>query len=325
MKPGLYQLYASLADGRLHSGAELASSLGITRAAIWKRIQALRALGLDVEGRAGDGYRLAAGARELLDAKRIRAELGKADIVVEVVGAVDSTNARLAEAGSPHATVLLAEAQTAGRGRRGRDWRSPLGQGLYLSLGWHFDRGLAELAPLSLVVGMAAADALEKSARIAVRVKWPNDLTVVDQASGEAKLGGCLVEVAGAADGPCRAIVGVGINLDSGQVLESVGQSATALARHADPMPGRNALAAALIESLATELSRFAAQGFSAQQRARWDYFDALRGRQVRVIRHRQPDQVGQASGIDAHGQLLLRCGTETITFGSGEVSVRVH
>lgn len=316
MKPGLLDLYARLSDGRLHNGAALAEELGITRAAVWKRMQALREMGLEISGTAGDGYRLPH-AVELLDADAISARLATPGIELAVAGAVDSTNARLAAAGSPHQHAVLAEAQTAGRGRRGRGWRSPPGSGLYLSLAWHFESGLAGLAPLSLVVGLTTAETLRQAGGAAVQVKWPNDLFV-----GDAKLGGCLVELGGAAEGPCRAVLGIGINLFRTPAMDDVDQAWTALEDHGRAV-GRNALAASLIDALADALARFDRDGFD-DFLARWRGFDLLHDRPVRLIRGDGSTSRGTARGIDHQGRLMLEVDGKTRPIASGEVSVRV-
>lgn len=317
MKPGLHALYARLADGRLHNGAALAEELGITRAAVWKRMQSLREMGLEISGTAGDGYRLPH-AVELLDAKAIGGHMTATDVEVEIAGAVDSTNARLAAGGSPHAHAIVAEAQLSGRGRRGRGWQSPPGTGLYLSLAWHFESGLAGLAPLSLVVGLTAAETMRTVAGVPVKVKWPNDLFIAD-----AKLGGCLVELGGAAEGPCRAVIGIGINLFRTAAMAAIDQASTTLKEHGANV-GRNALAGELITALSGALNRFDREGFD-DCLARWPAVDALLDRPVRILRADGTETLGKAEGIDRQGRLLLETesGPETIT--SGEVSVRVR
>lgn len=317
MKPDLYQLYARLADGELHSGAPLADEFGISRAAVWKRVQALRDMGLTIPATAGDGYRLERPI-ELLDAEDIRSQTGAAELVVSIAGAVDSTNARLAKAGGRHGHALLAEAQTAGRGRRGRGWQSPPGSGLYLSLAWHFESGLAGLAPLSLVVGLSAAETLRQIGGAPVTVKWPNDLFIDDR-----KLGGCLVEMSGAAEGPCRAVVGVGINLFATPAIERVDQAWTALADHGEPV-SRNRLAGRLLDALASALAHFDRRGFD-DFLVRWPAFDALGDRPVRVIHANGSETQGTARGIDGQGRLVLETGDSRRAIASGEVSVRVR
>lgn len=313
MSPELNELYRRLADGRRHNGAELADELGVTRAAIWKRIESLRQLGLPISGTAGNGYCVESPI-ELLDRKAIESHLRDSIIQVEVVGAVDSTNARLALASSAHGKALVAEAQKLGRGRRGRNWLSPPG-GIYLSLGWRFESGLAGLSPLSLVVGMAAARAIRKACAVEVGIKWPNDLVIDD-----AKLGGCLVEISGAAEGPCQAIIGIGINLNLPESA-AVGQPWTSLARHSAPV-ARNRLVATILASLEKDLQQLDRQGFESF-RTEWQRVDTLAGRRVRVIKADSSDFTGQAEGIDEQGRLLVQQRGRVIALGSGEVSVR--
>src|SRR5690625_1052605 len=309
-------LFARLADGRVHSGAQLADALGISRQAVWKQTGALREMGLDIKARAGRGYQLARPV-ERLDESLVNRLVKSAAVSATVVGAVNSTNQSLLEARAGHGRALLAETQLAGRGRRGRSWVSPPGSGLYVSLAWEFDCGLTRLAPLSLVVGLAAAQCLRPLSGAPASVKWPNDLFI-----GQAKFGGCLVEISGAAEGPCRAVVGIGINLFSNRAMGSVEQAWTTLEDHGNN-PGRNRLAAALLDGLASALEQFEADGF-APFHAEWDQYDALAGLPVRVIAGQKVTLRGTAAGIDKHGQLLVRCDGQIKTVAGGEVSVRV-
>ncbi|WP_333629037.1 biotin--[acetyl-CoA-carboxylase] ligase, partial [Stenotrophomonas cyclobalanopsidis] len=176
------QLLAKLAAGRL-SGDALARELGQTRAAIWKRIQGLRAAGVDIEGRAGEGYGLSR-PLELLDPAAIRAHLPDDAVALlhdlQVAWTVDSTNAELLRCSAPQrgVCVLLAERQTGGRGRRGRSWASPLAAHVYLSVLRLFSGGLGRLAGLSLVAGVAVAEALHDLGYTQAQLKWPNDVLV---------------------------------------------------------------------------------------------------------------------------------------------------
>lgn len=315
MSPELHQVFAHLADGRRHNGAELAETFGVSRAAVWKRIEALRKLGLPVSGTAGSGYRIDYPV-EVLDEAAIRRYLHDASMTIDLLGAVDSTNARLAASRPvPHRRAVVAEGQTSGRGRRGRNWLSPLGGGIYLSLGWHFECGLSGLSALSLVVGMAAARAIRECAGVEAMVKWPNDL-VVDSA----KLGGCLVEISGAAEGPCQAVVGVGINL-SLPADTDLDQAFTCLDRHADTI-ARNALIAAILDRLAVDLARLEQSGFEPF-RERWPQFDALAGRPVQVLKAEGSSWNGTAAGIDEQGCLCIRSRGRMHTVNAGEVSIR--
>jgi BirA family biotin operon repressor/biotin-[acetyl-CoA-carboxylase] ligase len=317
VKAGLYALYARLADGAVHNGAALAEEFELSRAAVWKRMQGLRELGLEIIGTAGDGYRLPH-AVELLDIEQLRTHLRTTAIQVDVAGAVDSTSARLTELEDTHAHALVAEAQTAGRGRRGRGWQSPPGSGLYLSMGWRFESGLAGLAPLSLVVGLSAAKCLRRAGADQARVKWPNDLFIAD-----AKVGGCLVEVSGAAEGPCRAIVGIGINLFATPAMDGLDQRWTVLEEHA-PTVERNRLAAALIDELAAAFAAFDDEGFDSALEA-WPDFDALEARVVDVLVDGRRVASGRATGVDRQGRLRLETEDGARHLAAGEVSIRAR
>ena len=167
------------------TGEALARACGQTRAAVWKRIDALREAGLAIEARPGHGYALV-NPLELLDSERIAAalppEARARTAAVEIAWNLDSTNSELLRrvpAIDGTATVLLAERQTRGRGRRGRDWASPMAAHLYLSLSRTFAGGLSRLGGLSLVAGIATVEALHAAGYPGVRLKWPNDLAAL--------------------------------------------------------------------------------------------------------------------------------------------------
>jgi BirA family biotin operon repressor/biotin-[acetyl-CoA-carboxylase] ligase len=303
------------------SGSELARESGLTRAAVWKHIQALREAGIAIVARPGTGYALAA-PLDLLDATRIRAGLA-ADAAreiesCEVAWQVDSTNAELLRRrASTGMQVLLAESQTAGRGRRGRAWASPLAAHLYLSLQRRFDGGIAALAGLSIAVGVAAAEALRALGFATVCLKWPNDLVV-----GDRKLGGILIEFGGEDSGIVRAVIGIGINVRMpAAAAAAIDQPWTDLQRLGSPVPSRNALAAALVSAQANALRQFAECGL-APFLSRWNDLDALGGRPIEVIAgsHRE---AGIALGIDARGALRVRHADGEREYHSAEISVR--
>ena len=159
------------------SGAELAREFGVTRAAVWKRIEALRAAGVDVDARPGTGYALAT-PLQLLDADAVRGALSpgaRAGLAgVDVLFETDSTNAHALRSPPPArgTQVFLAERQTAGRGRRGRDWSSPLAAHAYLSLSRRFDGGVAALQGLSLAVGVGVNVAMPPAAAATIDQPW---------------------------------------------------------------------------------------------------------------------------------------------------------
>lgn len=310
------------------SGDDLACASGQTRAAVWKRIQALRGAGLTILASPGRGYALAQ-PLDLLDAGAIRAGLPLPALLaaIEVAWSLDSTNSELLRRPSPAgaAAVLLAERQTGGRGRRGRAWESPLAAHLYLSLSRTFAGGLARLGGLSLVAGVVVAEALHALGFGAVRLKWPNDLVVVDgDGSGLRKLGGLLVEGGGEHAGPARAVIGLGLNVRMpAAAAAAIGQPWCDLAglSRGEPPP-RNAVATALLARLLPALGQFDAAGL-APFLPRYAALDALANQPVTVT-GAHSEYSGIALGLADDGALRLRLddGGER-SFHAGEVSVR--
>ena len=251
-----------------------------------------------------------------LDADDIRRRLNQPQLPLAVEPSVGSTNTRLAQR-RDHGealSVLLAEHQSAGRGRHGRQWLSPPGCGLYLSMAREFTRPAAKLSALSLVAGLAAADAVARHSGVQVGLKWPNDV----QVDGK-KLGGCLIDLKQAGPRACLAILGIGINVDLGQI-EGPDQPWTDLVREGGSKD-RNQLASLLIDSLQRDLALWDRAGFDAL-RARWDAHDVLRGRIVRLSGGEAAIE-GRSAGVDHDGALLLQTGDGMRTIHAGEISVR--
>lgn len=307
------------------AGDTLAAEAGLTRAAIWKRIDALRAAGIEIDARRGRGYALRQ-RLELLEADAIRAQLPstvQAQLSsLEVAWSLDSTNSELLRRETPAqgTAVLLAERQSSGRGRRGRPWASPLAAHLYLSLARRFDGGLARLGGLSLVAGVAAVEALQAVGAVGVGLKWPNDLVVAGD-DGLRKLGGILVEGGGEHAGPVRAVIGIGLNLRMPTAAAAgIDQPWCDLAACVQPLPSRNALAAALLARLLPALQQFDRDGLEPFL-PRYAALDALAGRAVEVhVGDRT--HAGRSLGIASDGALRLDGGSEQ-HFHAGEVSVR--
>ena len=318
---GERELLQRLIEGPV-SGDVLARDAGLTRAAMWKRIQALREGGVRIDAQAGRGYALAEPV-ELLDRERIRASLQAATVdalsSLDVAWSLDSTNSELLRRKAPErgVEVLLAEQQTGGRGRRGRQWASPIASNLYLSLSRQFSGGLARLGGLSLVVGVAVAEALRQAGYGAVGVKWPNDLL----AHGR-KLGGILVEGGGEHGGPVRAVIGIGVNVRMpAPVAMTIDQAWTDLAGLGDGAPSRNALAAQLLDALLPALEQFDRDGLPPFL-ARYAALDVLAGRAI-TVHGPQGDEQGVADGIGDDGALRVRMDQGVRQVHAGEVSVR--
>lgn len=246
------------------------------------------------------------------------AALSRAGVAVEVVAQTGSTNADLLARASTLAAPLLlvAEHQSAGRGRAGRSWLSSPEGSLTFSLAWRFDGGPQALLGLPLAVGVALADTLGTLGQ-QVHLKWPNDVLK----DGD-KLAGILIETQSAPGGGTWTVIGIGLNLLMPDEMEAQ------LGRSAAGMPwlarmDRDALLAALLDGLADCLREFTARGFAAFS-ARWNLRHAWQGETVvlldgGVVRHE-----GRAAGVDDSGRLLLDTAEGRITVMAGDVSLRV-
>ena len=318
------QLLSQLAGGQPLSGASLAVQAGVSRAAVWKQIERLRALGVPIEAPDSSGYRLP-WPLQMLDQDTLRAalvpsvaaELG----LLELHWELDSTSSELQRrgAGLPDLSVVLAETQHAGRGRRGRTWLSPPGMNLYLSCLKRFERGPATLAGLSLAVGVIVLRALKSLDIVGAGLKWPNDVLADD-----GKLAGVLIELNGEYQGPCAAVIGIGLNLRlTPQLREQAGQPVADLAGLCSGTPpDRNGAAAALINALVRGLQEFERDGFAAFAD---DYarVDLLRDQPLRLSGP-LGDVEGTGAGVDARGALQLRLNDGSLkSFDSADVTVR--
>ncbi|EIL97777.1 bifunctional biotin--[acetyl-CoA-carboxylase] synthetase/biotin operon repressor [Rhodanobacter thiooxydans] len=323
------QLLALLAEGEPLSGAGLAAQAGVTRAAIWKQVEALRARGVPVEARGTAGYRLP-WPLQMLDAGQIRAALpaplARSLGALEVHWELDSTSSELQRRG--HAakdfSIVLAETQQAGRGRRGRSWLSPPGLNLYLSCLKRFESGFAALTGLSLAVGVIVLRALEHLGIAGAGLKWPNDVLVAGERHAGGKLGGILVELSGEYQGPCAAVIGIGLNLRLTPALrEQAGQPACDLATLAGGTPpDRNHAAAALIAALVEGLRQFERDGFATFS-ADYARRDLLRGQPLQLSGALGAiDGVG--AGVDGRGALQVRMADGSVRrIDSADVTVR--
>lgn len=315
------RLVQVLADGDCHSGQALATLTGVSRAAIWKQMDALERMGLGIERARGRGYRLTH-AVSLFDEAAIRAAISpqwRERVAVTLLESVASTNAWLAEQSVPEDGIraCMAEAQPQGRGRRGRVWHCPYGGGIPLSVGWRFDTlepGLSGLAP---TIAVAVARALESLGAHPPGLKWPNDI-VCDAG----KLGGILIELKGESAGPCDVRVGVGLNWAAPPVVDQAVASLAAL--FPGELPDRSRVAGTVLDALCRGLEDYSRNGFGGVQ-ADWAARDVLAGRPVRLSLHdRSVD--GLALGLDASGALRLESsdGRER-AWQVGEVSARLQ
>ncbi|MEP4147251.1 MAG: bifunctional biotin--[acetyl-CoA-carboxylase] ligase/biotin operon repressor BirA [Halioglobus sp.] len=318
-------LLPMLSAGEFVSGQELADVLGVSRTAVWKQLNKLEQLGLEIESVKGKGYRIPGGIT-LLDEQAVRDAMSVNSLLLlamlDLRDAIGSTNAEAMSqiaAGRSSGYVCTAEQQTAGRGRRGRDWVSPYARNLYLSAVWEYEQGAAVLEGMSLAVGVVVARALAACGVPPVQLKWPNDLLYEG-----AKLGGILLEMTGDPAGACQVVVGIGLNVNMpGKVAEAIDQSWTDVSRIASGTQlDRNLLLAAILDELLPMLASFEATGFEAW-RDEWLSLDAYAGVPV-VLHSGSKKTAGTAMGVDSRGALLLQTASAGIqpVYG-GEISLR--
>jgi len=313
-----------LSDGHFYSGNQLGERLGCSRAAVWKMIQVLETAGVDIFHVRGKGYRLAQ-AVELLSAERIldaMSESGRQSLSgLDVLFDVDSTNTYLIErplGAMESGRACFAEFQRLGRGRRGRQWVSPFGGNLYLSLRWRFSRGAAELSGLSLAVGVALLRTLREEGVEGLGLKWPNDILLHGR-----KLAGVLLEISGEANGPCEVVIGLGLNIRTTEFAQdAIDQPWSDLESSLGRRIARNALAAQVLTHLIEAARQYDVDGLDTFRDV-WVAADAFSGREV-VLQTPSAEISGIAQGVDENGALILALkngGRQH--FYSGEISLR--
>lgn len=316
----LIRLLDILSDGKYHSGVEIGGQLGVSRTAVWKSLSKLADDGVALDVVKGKGYRIIGGL-DLLSRDEILTYLESRSIhpdKLSILQSVDSTNSYLMrdDSGLQGYSLCLAERQTLGRGRRGREWHSPYAKNLYLSMSFSLSGGGEALEGLSLALGVAVANCLSSQGVKGVGLKWPNDIWV-----GGKKLAGILVELKGEAEFGWKVVAGVGVNvLMTEHEGKDVGQPWTSIDAVAGELShGRSVWAAMIIESLVETLERYRAEGVDCIL-ADWSRFDILHGRQVVLS---SGGVSGMCHGIDSKGRLLVSVDGEMKSINAGEVSVR--
>lgn len=313
------------ADGAAVSGDQLARSLGVSRVAIWGRLEKLREQGFEFEAAPRKGYRLAgtpAGAHgPWVDAhlRRLRCRLPCA-----VLPKVDSTNSeaeRRLAAGDEAPFAVLARAQGAGRGRLGRTWRSDRPGNLYLSLALRPFLEVGRLGPFTVWMGLALCEHLEASLGARLGLKWPNDLL---DPEGR-KVAGMLTEARVDSDLVRDLVFGLGLNLEGpgddwpADLRRSAGSLSALAGRRLDP----SAVAAGVLAALEGAWEAFADGSYRRRFRRLHERHDALAGKAVRVTLRGKP-LAGTAEGVDDDGALRLRTAAgKLVRVASGEVTLR--
>lgn len=308
-----------LADGDFHSGEDIAQNLGLSRSAVFNHINALIDFGFDIFAVKGRGYQLADKVDLLAYSDVCQSFDKKQQDKVHIAGVIDSTNdfikASLATCESGY--VCLAEAQTAGKGRRGRQWISPFGKSIYCSMAWHFSEGYQSLGGLSLAVGCIVNQTLTQLGVTGCKLKWPNDVYFDDK-----KLAGILIEVEGQVGEDVSAVVGIGINYDLPNNVEDIDQAYTSVRDiGSTQLISRSLLAHQLIVNLWKGLETFSSEGLSAFYQS-WSEQDLYKDKNINLLVGNKTI-AGTCKGIDHSGAILLQVGDQIKPFFGGEISVR--
>ncbi|WP_264874393.1 bifunctional biotin--[acetyl-CoA-carboxylase] ligase/biotin operon repressor BirA [Vibrio agarivorans] len=314
-----------LAQGGFHSGEEIGKTLGISRAAVSKHIKGIQEWGVEVFSLQGKGYQLAE-PMTLLDAERIASDT---HVPVMLHPVIDSTNQYLLNQvdSLESGTTCIAEYQSQGRGRRGRQWVSPFGANLYLSMYWRLEAGMAAAMGLSLVVGVAVVEALESVGVADVKLKWPNDLYYQDK-----KLAGILVELSGQAGGAAHLVIGMGMNIAMSEQIPGIDQPWVSLKQVIEPHDehslrliqgdvDRNQLCVAFINAWQSALQDYEALGMHGFVE-RWNRVDNFLNRPIKLMMG-QREISGISRGINEQGAVLIETEQGVEAHIGGEISLR--
>ncbi len=329
MKPLTFSILRQLDDGEFHSGVIIARNLDVSRTSVSTALHGLDEVGVTVHRVQGRGYRLLDPV-QWLEKNTILKHLGMEakKFHLEVLDTTTSTNTLLLQkaameenSGSANTgaiSVVATEFQTRGRGRRGQQWHSGLGDGLTFSLLWQFQKGARFLSGLSLAIGVAIIRTLESLGIRDVALKWPNDVMFHFR-----KLAGILIELRGDALGPTFAVIGVGMNLKlSNNIKSTIDQNTTDLFSVTGKTPDRNKLMARLLTELAIVLRKFENQGFKPF-RNEWSDHHGFENKPVTLHLPDGSIQKGVVQGVTNDGSLLLQTLAGTRCFSGGTIKLR--
>ncbi len=320
-----------LAQSEFISGTELGAQLGISRSAIGKHIDAFKQLGLDVFSVRGKGYKLSEPLSLLSHdtiSDYVQAQLSHEKyrqipqpLYLDVLNVVDSTNTYIKQniAQLSQGASCIAEAQSAGRGRHGKQWISPFASSIYLSMYWRFSGGYQTLSGLSLVVGLAVNRTLNHFGITDGQLKWPNDIYINMQ-----KIAGILIEVEGSVGDEVHCVIGLGLNVNLPDDITGIEQPFTDLQSHSQQtMINRNHLTAQLILDIQHALIIFEKSGLSSFI-SEWESLNVFADKDITLIIGQQSVQ-GVCMGIDPQGALRVMVDGEIKTYHGGEISVRAR
>lgn len=308
-------------SGSYLSGQELCQRFGVSRTAIWKVIRQLEEEGYEIEAVRNKGYLLIDSCDIMTKTEIESCVKGTFGREVEYHATIDSTNIRakrLAEEGAVSGTLVVADRQDAGRGRRGRAWVSPSGKNVFMSLILRPDILPVSASMLTLVAALAVYDGIKKEAGLSTSIKWPNDIAVHGK-----KLCGILTEMSAELEGIHYVVVGIGINVNMEAFPEEIRQTATSLFLETGGKVRRSRLIAAIMEAFERYYEEFISQGDLSGLISVYNKHMANAGKEVRVL-DPAGEYTGKALGINKKGELLVEIQSGEVKHViSGEVSVR--
>lgn len=303
------------------SGQELCNKFGVSRTAVWKAINQLKENGYEIEAVQNKGYHLLS-APDVMDQTELESIHATewAGCEIYYFDSIDSTNTKakeLAEEGHPSGTLVVADRQTAGKGRRGRSWESPMGIGIFMTLMLKPEINPNHASMLTLVAAMATTRAIRRVTGVPAMIKWPNDIVM----NGK-KVCGILTEMSAQFDYINHIVIGIGINVHNEDFPEEIAQTASSIYLES----GQRIHRASLIEAFLEEFEDVYAEYLKTEDMEglvkEYDAMLVNRGRQVRVLDPKEPFE-GKAMGITKKGELIVDTWESRKLVSSGEVSVR--
>lgn len=313
----LMEISSVLRDGFYHDEDTIGKKLNVSRNAVGKAIKKLEDYGIRIDSVKGKGYAMS-DPLILLNENLIINNLKDKNIEIEVFESIDSTNTYLKSIiATRKPRICVAEYQTKGRGRFNREWYSPFGKNIYLSVGYSFEKDIRDLAGLSMVVGLSIIQTLKSLIlKEPLVLKWPNDVMVNDR-----KLAGTLIEIDSEANGLSRSVIGIGLNVNMTSDDTIVKQSWVSLRQILNSTFDRNQLCASLINGLMEYLKKFEREGFMPFKKE-WEEHDSLLNKRIKLASGKDIIK-GFARGINDQGNLRIEIEKDTIkTFSSGDATI---
>lgn len=304
------------------SGEELSKYFGVSRTAVWKHINELRGDGYNIESSSRKGYKLS-GTPDLLDGRELsipgEQAIGKQLFYFEEIDSTSNYAKKIAHEGCPHGTVVVAERQTSGRGRVGREWKSSNSDGLWFSIVLRPELEPENVQIVTLAASIAVVEGIFESQGIVCGIKWPNDI-ILDNC----KLAGILTELSAEPGHVNFVVVGIGINInqDVNSFNGEIRQKATSLKIHTGRCIQRVKILGSILTSF-EEIYKIMLQGNRSEVINRWSKYSVTLGKEVRIL-SRDEEYIGIAQNVASDGKLIVKCYDGAVReISAGEIQVR--